>query len=79
MAVKTSPDTPESSVKKLDNETESESATEIVFILTRDAHVALMDTTTGNLISSQPMQSKEKLTAINMYLLGKYGRVCLLC
>ncbi|EYU26792.1 hypothetical protein MIMGU_mgv1a0006321mg, partial [Erythranthe guttata] len=48
LAVKTFPDTHEISVKKPDSQTESESAKEITFALTRDAHMTLMDSTTGN-------------------------------
>ncbi|KAK6122036.1 hypothetical protein DH2020_044219 [Rehmannia glutinosa] len=77
LVVKTSPDTHENSVKNPDNQTESESATEIAFILTRDAHMVLMDSITGNMISSLPMHPKEKSIAINMYLLGKYAPVFL--
>ncbi|KAL9164964.1 hypothetical protein ABFS82_06G139200 [Erythranthe guttata] len=69
LAVKTFPDTHEISVKKPDSQTESESAKEITFALTRDAHMTLMDSTTGNVISAQPMHSNEKIIAINMYLL----------
>ncbi|KAL0452719.1 UNVERIFIED_CONTAM: Syntaxin-binding protein 5 [Sesamum latifolium] len=54
VAVKTSPDTCENSVNNSDDGTGSESATEIVFFLTRDAHMILMDSITGNMISSPP-------------------------
>ncbi|GFP97651.1 hypothetical protein PHJA_001909200, partial [Phtheirospermum japonicum] len=53
-----------------DNRTESESAKEIAIVLTRDARVALLDSTTGNMINSLPMHPKENSTAISMYLLG---------
>ncbi|KAK4403399.1 Syntaxin-binding protein 5 [Sesamum angolense] len=69
VAVKTSPDTCENSVSNSDDGTGSESATEIVFFLTRDAHLVLMDSTTGNMISSPPVRPKEKSIAISMYLL----------
>ncbi|KAI3470889.1 hypothetical protein Pfo_027552 [Paulownia fortunei] len=69
LAVKTSSGTNENSVKNPDNRTESESATEIAFVLTRDAHMVLMDSTTGNMISSQPVHPKENSIAISMYLL----------
>ncbi|KAL0359167.1 UNVERIFIED_CONTAM: hypothetical protein Sangu_0766100 [Sesamum angustifolium] len=69
VAVKTSPDTCENSVSNSDDGTGSESATEIVFFLTRDAHLVSMDSTTGNMISSLPVRPKEKSIAISMYLL----------
>ncbi|KAK4436503.1 Syntaxin-binding protein 5 [Sesamum alatum] len=69
VAVKSSPDNCENSVNNSDDGTGSESSTQIVFFLTRDAHMVLMDSTTGNMISSPPVLPKEKSIAISMYLL----------
>lgn len=52
------------------NTTSIESAEEVIFLLTRDAHIIVMDSTTGNIISSLSMHSTE-LTAISIYILGK--------
>ncbi|KAH6769097.1 hypothetical protein C2S51_014433 [Perilla frutescens var. frutescens] len=56
-------------VENSGNGTESASATEVVFVLTRDAQMVMMDCSTGNMISSQPTHPKEKSIAISMYLL----------
>ncbi|KAL8463043.1 hypothetical protein ACS0TY_033889 [Phlomoides rotata] len=69
VAVKSCPDTCPNSVEKSDNGTESESAPEVVFVLTRDAHMVLMDSSTGNMISSRPMYPTENSTSISMHLL----------
>ncbi|XP_011084899.1 uncharacterized protein LOC105167041 [Sesamum indicum] len=69
VAIKTSPDTYENSANNSDDGTGSESATEIILFLMRDAHMVLMDSTTGNMISSPPVRPKENSIAINMYLL----------
>ncbi|XP_058207273.1 uncharacterized protein LOC131320562 isoform X1 [Rhododendron vialii] len=50
------------------NKTSIESAVEVIFILTRDAHIVVMDSTTGNMISSLSMHSTE-LSAISIYIL----------
>lgn len=56
---------------KSDNETESASGPEVVFVLTKDAQMVLMDCSTGNMISSQPTNPEEKSIAISMHILGK--------
>ncbi|XP_059627965.1 uncharacterized protein LOC132270778 isoform X2 [Cornus florida] len=48
--------------------TSNESAREVVFILTRDAHIVVTDSTTGNVISSWSILPKES-TAISLYIL----------
>ncbi|KAG5558001.1 hypothetical protein RHGRI_008044 [Rhododendron griersonianum] len=52
------------------NKTSIESAVEVIFILTRDARIVVLDSTTGNMISSLSMHSTE-LSAISIYILGK--------
>ncbi|KAL6531099.1 hypothetical protein OROHE_014168 [Orobanche hederae] len=69
LVVQSSPDTHENSVKNPENQTESDSAKEIVIVLTRDAHMSLVDNTTGDTICSLPRHPKEKSIAISMYLL----------
>ncbi|KAL3650281.1 hypothetical protein CASFOL_006684 [Castilleja foliolosa] len=59
----------ENSVKNPDNRTETEPAKEIAIVLTRDAHMALLDITTGNMINSLPMHPKENSVAISVHLL----------
>ncbi|KAL1533424.1 hypothetical protein AAHA92_33309 [Salvia divinorum] len=56
---------------KSDNETESASGPEVVFVLTKDAQMVLVDCSTGNMISSQPTHPKEKSIAISMHILDQ--------
>ncbi|KAG8390116.1 hypothetical protein BUALT_Bualt01G0050100 [Buddleja alternifolia] len=72
LAIRTFPHAHEKSVKDSEKGSGSESATEIAFVLTRDAHVFLVDSTAGNMISSQPIHPKENSTSISMHLLGKW-------
>ncbi|XP_052199360.1 uncharacterized protein LOC127806244 isoform X2 [Diospyros lotus] len=51
-----------------ENRTSNEFAKEIIFILTRDGDVVAMDSTSGNMISSQSMHQTE-LAAISIYIL----------
>ncbi|XP_057786448.1 uncharacterized protein LOC131003899 isoform X2 [Salvia miltiorrhiza] len=71
LSVRTCP-TRHNPVEKSDNETESTSGPEIVFVLTRDAQMVLMDCSTGNMISSQPTHPKEKSIAISMHILDQH-------
>lgn len=77
VAVKTYPDTCQNSVENSDNGTESESASAVVFVLTRDAHMMLMDSSSGNMISTAPIYPTENSIAISMHLLGKYASISL--
>ncbi|KAL3834832.1 hypothetical protein ACJIZ3_009568 [Penstemon smallii] len=55
------------------NSSGNELTTEIAFVLTRDAQMVLIDSTTSHLVSSQPIHPKEKSVAISLYLLeGKH-------
>ncbi|XAR65951.1 hypothetical protein NMG60_11011970 [Bertholletia excelsa] len=50
------------------NKTSTESMKELIFFLTRNANIAVMDSTTGNIMSSQAMHPMES-TAISIYIL----------
>eukprot|EP00268_Persea_americana_P061121 TRINITY_DN7687_c0_g1_i1.p1 TRINITY_DN7687_c0_g1~~TRINITY_DN7687_c0_g1_i1.p1 ORF type:complete len:1116 (-),score=226.71 TRINITY_DN7687_c0_g1_i1:399-3746(-) len=47
----------------------SNSAEGVLFILTRNAHVVVIDSVTGNRIGSQPFHPKNETTAISMYVI----------
>ena len=58
-----------------ENETETESVEDVIIILTKDAHIILMSSTTGNLIGSQSVQPNENSSARSMNRLGKHNLV----
>ncbi|XP_071929907.1 uncharacterized protein [Coffea arabica] len=66
LAVKTLPDT--ESLKQSEIGTSNESAKEVAFILTRDSHVVLVDSSTGNVVS-QPIHPMEESTAVSLYII----------
>ncbi|XP_073297646.1 uncharacterized protein [Primulina huaijiensis] len=68
VTVGTFSDTHENNVNNSENEIVSESATELAFVLTRDAHTVLIDCGRGNMVNSKPIFPKENSTAISMYL-----------
>lgn len=75
LSVRTCPTRPNLD-EKSENGTESAFSSEVVFVLTRDAQMVLMDCSTGNMIGSQPTHPKEKSVALNMYLLeGQHHQV----
>ncbi|PPE02248.1 hypothetical protein GOBAR_DD00707 [Gossypium barbadense] len=43
----------------------------LVFIMTRDAYLAVLDGRTGHMVSSQSIPQKKESSAISMYILGK--------
>lgn len=45
---------------------------ELIFMLTKDAKVYVIDGVTGTVISSRPVHLKKQSTAISMYVIGKY-------
>ncbi|GFZ15014.1 transducin family protein [Actinidia rufa] len=54
------------------SENRNEAEKEVIFILTIDAHVVVIDSTMGNMISSLTMEEHStELTAISLYILGK--------
>lgn len=49
----------------------SNTAESVLFILTRNAHIVVLDSVTGNRIGSRPFHPKNETTAISMYVIGK--------
>ncbi|XP_058214553.1 uncharacterized protein LOC131326025 isoform X2 [Rhododendron vialii] len=45
---------------------------ELIFMLTKDAKVYVIDGVAGTVISSRPVHLKKQSTAISMYVIGKY-------
>lgn len=68
--VKTCP--PPHNLEDIVNKNSNESTRELAFILTKDAHIILIDSTTGNVISSQLIHQNKDSVAISMYIIGKY-------
>ncbi|KAH7854128.1 hypothetical protein Vadar_010404 [Vaccinium darrowii] len=69
LATRTFPST-RGSVDHSGNKTSNESSKEVIFILTRNANVVVMDGTTGNKISSLSIHPTEsELSAISIYIL----------
>ncbi|KAF4379109.1 hypothetical protein F8388_022196 [Cannabis sativa] len=48
------------------------SAREVMFILTKDANINVIDGSNGNSISPRPGNLKKKSIAVSMYVIGKY-------
>ncbi|CAK9172123.1 unnamed protein product [Ilex paraguariensis] len=69
VALKTYPKTSSDNLNHHEKEMLNESSREVAFILTRDAHIIVMDGITGNMISSQPMHPRKESTAVSMYIL----------
>ncbi|GER54476.1 transducin family protein / WD-40 repeat family protein [Striga asiatica] len=69
LVVKTTFGDHENNVKDSDYKTEIEYTKEIAIVLSGDAHVLVMDCTSGNMINSLPLFLKEKSIAISMHLL----------
>ena len=56
----------------MQSETDSgNSLEEILFVLSRDGKINIVDSDSGKIICSRPLQVKES-TAISMYVIGKY-------
>ena len=53
------------------SETSGNSLEEIIFVLSRDGKINVVEGDTGKMISSRPLHMKES-TAISMYVIGKY-------
>lgn len=47
-------------------------AGEVIFVLTKDAKINVIDVSTGNMISTRPWHLKKESVAISMYVIGKY-------
>lgn len=63
---------PPHNLEDIVNKNSNESVRELAFILTKDAHIILIDSTTGNVISSQLIHQNKDSVAISMYIIGKY-------
>lgn len=48
-------------------------AQEVMFVLTKDAKINMIDGGTGHLISTRPWYLKKESVAISMYVIGKYN------
>lgn len=73
LTVKTFSDSPYLINSPKDSELKSSNDTGngIILFLTKDAHIVVIDGTTGSMISSQ-LTHPEESTAISMYIFGKY-------
>ncbi|CAA0811101.1 transducin family protein / WD-40 repeat family protein [Striga hermonthica] len=69
LVVKTTFGDHENNVKDSEYKTEIEYTKEIAIVLSRDAHVIVMDCTSGSMINSLPLFPKEKSIAISVHLL----------
>ncbi|KAK3042881.1 hypothetical protein RJ639_001154 [Escallonia herrerae] len=72
LAMKIVPDVNSDSLEHPENKTSHQSAQEVAFIMTKDAHIVVMDCITGNVVASQMMHPKRESTAISLYILGKF-------
>lgn len=59
------------SVKDTESKTLSKSESGLVFVMTRNAHIVVLDSGTGNMIRSWPMHPKMDSTAIALYIIGE--------
>lgn len=59
------------SPKHSESEISNDPPKELMFILTKDSKVVVIDGSTGNMINSGPMHLKKESTAISMYVIGK--------
>ena len=77
LAVKTFSDT--NSLVNSPGDTESKSSNNLgkglVFTMSRNAHIVVMDSATGNIVTSQSLHVKTDSIAISMYILGKYSQL----
>lgn len=69
LAVKACPDTCNNSLEPSANKISTEPLNEVAFILTKDAHIVVMDSTRGDIIGSQLIHPKNESTALSMYIL----------
>ncbi|KAK3229058.1 hypothetical protein Dsin_000939 [Dipteronia sinensis] len=73
LAVKSFSDTNSiaNSTKDSNINTSTDSTKSVVFFMTKDGHIVVCDSTTGFILASQSIHSKES-SVISMYILGKY-------
>lgn len=48
-------------------------AVEVIFVLTKDAKINVIDGGTGSTINTRPWNLKKESVAISMYVIGKYN------
>lgn len=48
-------------------------AEELLFILTKDAKVSIIDGDTGNMTGYRPVHLKKESIAVSLYIIGKYN------
>lgn len=73
LAVKTFSDTDViSSPENSESKTSKNLGQELVFVMTSNAHIIVMDSETGKMVSSWPMNPEKNSAAISMYIIGKY-------
>lgn len=60
---------PSNPLEHFENASSNKSAKELALIFTKDTHAVVMDSTIGNVISSQLINSKQESAAISIYIL----------
>lgn len=77
LAVKTFSDTDSliNSPEDSESKTSNNLGKGLVFTMTRDAHFVVIDSVTGNIVTSQLMHPKTDSIAISMYIIGKYSQL----
>ncbi|KAK1396923.1 putative transducin family protein / WD-40 repeat family protein [Heracleum sosnowskyi] len=68
LIVKSFPDTLSNSLDLSKDEKSIEPVDEVAFILTKNAHITIIDSTRGDVISALPTQPKKESTALSMYI-----------
>lgn len=71
LIVKSFPDTLSNSLDHSKDEKSLEPVDEVAFILTKNAHITVIDSIRGDVISALLTQSNEESTALSMYIVGK--------
>lgn len=69
--VKSFPDILSNSLEISKDKNSIEPVDELGFILTKDAHITVIDSTRGDVISALLTQPKKESTALSMYIVGK--------
>lgn len=47
----------------------------LTFIMTRNGHIVVIDSSSGNMISSWPMHSQKESTAVSMHIIGEHSQL----
>lgn len=59
------------SLKESQSKILKNSEMEVLFTLTRNAHISVRDVTTGNLVSLKPLHPEKNSAAISMHIIGR--------